>query len=152
MKNSVSGGVLTDLKFTNTGMCFGLQPGVKLNASSSVNCNPNKNMCINAGVNAGAVVTAVDKDFGVDGNVSVVFKPSNSNVLLYGDANVGLYRQRITIGGFNEQTENKTLFSVGLGVQLNPKTSVSVRYNNERDALNKTRNNSSVTIGTKITF
>ena len=152
LKNSVSGGVLTDLKFTNTGMCFGLQPGVKLNASSSVNCNPNKNMCINAGVNAGAVVTAVDKDFGVDGNVSVVFKPSNSNVLLYGDANVGLYRQRITIGGFNEQTENKTHFSVGLGAQLNPKTSVSVRYNNERDALNKTRNNSSVTIGTKITF
>ena len=89
---------------------------------------------------------------GVQGGVSAAFKPADSNVILYTDAGAGLYRQKITIGGFNEQTENKTNFSIGLGAQLNPKTSVSFRYNREHDALNKTRSNSSVTIGTRITF
>ena len=152
LKNNISGGVLADLKMTNTGMCFSVQPGVKFNASSSAVIKPNQNFEIGAGVKAGAAVTTVDKDFCVSGNVSAAYKPGDSKIVIYGDANAGLYRQKITVGGFNEQTENKTYFSIGAGAQLNPRTSVSLRYTNERDALNKTRNNSSVTIGTKITF
>ena len=133
-------------------MCFSVQPGVKFNASSSAVIKPNQNFEIGAGVKAGAAVTTVDKDFCVSGNVSAAYKPGDSKIVIYGDANAGLYRQKITVGGFNEQTENKTYFSIGAGAQLNPRTSVSLRYTNERDALNKTRNNSSVTIGTKITF
>ncbi len=152
LKNSISGGVLADLKMTNTGMCFSIQPGVKFNASSSAVIKPNQNLEIGANIKAGAVVTTVDKDFDVSGGVSAAYKPANRNIVIYGDANAGLYRQRITIEGFNEQTENKTYFSVGAGVKLNPKTSVSVSYNRENDALNKSRTNSSVTIGTKITF
>ena len=152
LKNNLSGGVFAELKQTTEGLCISAQPGVKLNAASSVSYSPNENLQLNAGVKAGSAITPVDKDFGLQGGVSAAFKPADSNVILYTDAGAGLYRQKITIGGFNEQTENKTNFSIGLGAQLNPKTSVSLRYNREHDALNKTRSNSSVTIGTRITF
>ena len=151
LSNVISGGILADLKQRNTGWNF-LQPGVKFNAATSVAYSSNPNFGISAGAKVSSVVTPVDKDLGVEGSVQAVYKPENSKVVLHGEAQAGLYKQRLTIGGFNEQTENTKNFSVALGAQLNPRTSVSLRYNNERHALNKTRNNSSVTIGTRVTF
>ena len=152
INNEISAGLLTDLKQKNTGLCYSLQPGAKFNAGTSVAYSSTPNFGISAGAKVSSVVTPVDKDLGVQGGINAVYKPENSNILFHGEATAGLYKQKITIGGFNEQTENTRNFSVSLGAQLNPKTSVSVRYDNENHALNKTRNNSSVTIGTKISF
>lgn len=152
LNNEISGGLISDLKLNSTGAKFKMQPGVKLNAGTSVAYSSNPNFGIVGGVKVSSVVTPADKDFGVQGRINAVYKPENSNIVLQGDATAGLYKQKITMGHFNEQTENVKNFSVGLGAQLNPRTSVSVRYNNEINALNKTKNNSSFTIGTRITF
>ena len=149
--NAVNLGVNADLIIgsSNTGS---VAPGVKLNASNAVIYNPNEKFELGAGMRGYCVVTPSSKDRGASGSLYTAFKPENNNVSYFGNVTGSLDCQNISVGGFNELTENNSTFSATVGAQLNPNTSVRFNYTRYDDKLNKTRSNNAFTVGTRITF
>ncbi len=150
LNNIINTGLVADLGLTSGEQKPKIQPGIKLNAASSVKYDLSDNFEIMAGVNAHAVITQPAKDSGISGGVAAEYRPAGTDVTIFGNSNVSIVRQNLSVGGFNQLTENNKKFSVSVGAKLNEKTALSVGYTKESDALNKTRNNSSVMVGVKI--
>ena len=150
--NTLSAGLGTDLKLTGGTQKGGLQPVVKFNAVSGVEYNNNENLQVGVSGRAYGVVTRPTKEAGVEGSVFAQYRPSASDVRIFGEAGASLERQKLTMGGFNEQTENNVKINTTLGVQLNPNLCVTAGYGRHIDHLNPTRNYSTFNIGCKMKF
>ena len=150
--NSINAGITGDLKL-NTAAVFGFQPGVKLNAASSVSYKPEgENFEIGAGIRGYGVLSSPAKDRGVSANIYSSIKPDGSEITYYGAVSGTLEKQNLNIGGFNHLTENNSTVSAVIGAKINPKTALNISYSHHSDALNKSRNNSAVSIGACINF
>lgn len=150
--NSINAGITGDLKL-NTAAVFGLQPGVKLNAASSVSYKPEgENFEIGAGIRGYGVLSSPAKDRGVSANIYSSIKPDGSEITYYGAVSGTLEKQNLNMGGFNHLTENNSTVSAVIGAKINPKTALNFSYSHHSDALNKSRNNSAVSIGACINF
>ena len=147
---SVSGGVTADMSLKSGTLTPAVSPGVKLNGSTSYQTRLNDNATLGAGLSGYSVVTRPSIDYGTSAQIHGSYKPSGSDVTIFGSANYGLEKQRIRIGGFNEQTENVRTLGVSVGAQLGQKGSVSLNYNGRFDKLNSTRDRSVVSIGARV--
>lgn len=152
MENSISGGVIGNLKPAYVTNKIGIQPGLKANFNNIFKFTTNKNIQIGGSASGFVVADAVSKNYGADANLFASFKPNNSNITFHGSASLGFNRQNIVIGSFNEQIENQTIFSALLGAQLKPNTTVSLGYHQENNIINPTKNNKMITFGAKIGF
>ena len=149
--NSINAGLGADLRITSGDQKPGLSPVVKLNASTGAGYNAS-NFAIQAGAEAYGVVTRPSKEFGIRGGISAQYKPENSNVTFYGNARTTFETQNLTIGGFNEQTENKLTFDALIGAQVNSRTNIYAGYTKEINKLNPTKNISMFNVGLKLNF
>lgn len=150
---SISGGSVADYKEgTGKNHLGGVQFGAELQASAGVTYKPNDNVQIGGGASAFTTLTPTSKDTGVSGTVFGSYKPADSNVTVYGSVFASKQQQHLTVGGFNEQTENSSVLAATLGAQLNKKWSVEAGYTRVNDALNQTRNNNIISVGAKYTF
>ncbi len=150
LENTISSGIGADLRYTGGAQKGGISPVAKFNAGTVFEYNNCDNLTFGAEVKGYGVVTKPSKEAGVEGSIYGVYRPANSDVTIFGNVNAGLERQRLTIGGFNEQTENNLKLNTSLGIQLNPKWTISAGYSRELDKLNPTRNNSAFSLGCKI--
>ena len=150
LENTISGGLGVDLRLTGGAQKGSLSPVCKFNFGSGVEYSNQDNLTVGVGVQAYGVVTCPSKETGVEGNIYGIYRPQDTKVTIFGKLNAGMERQRLTLGGFNEQAENNIKINTAIGVQLNPKVSVQAGYSRELDKLNPTRNNSAVSIGCKI--
>jgi len=150
---SISGGPVADLRYnTNSKLCSGVQLGAQMQASTGIVYKPNDNVQIGAEASAFTTLTPTSKDTGASGSVWGAYTPAGSNTTVYGSVFASTQQQYLTIGGFNEKTENTTVLAATLGAQLNNKWSVEAGYTRIDDNLNPTRNNNIVSIGAKYTF
>ena len=150
LDNNLSAGGVVD--FTHT--CDGAKPalGLKLNASSGVKFSPNENLTIGAGVKGYSVFTKSSTENGLQGGVQAQYKPEGSKVTVFGSANVGVERQDLSLGLFNEKTESNMMINTTLGAQLSKNTTIQVGYTRYNDKLNKTRNYNEFKVGVNYTF
>ena len=77
---------------------------------------------------------------------------TNSGMNIFGQANIGVEKQNLRLGGFNQETENKVRFNTAIGAQINPNTTVTVGYSQTKDKLNSTRNNNMFNIGVRVSL
>lgn len=150
--NTLNGGLVGDLRLTSGEQKPSVQPGVKLNFQSGVDYKPNDNTQIKAEAGTYAVVTNPSKDYGVEGSLFAAYRPSGSKSVVFGSASAAYEGQRLTIGGFNEKTENNLSLQTTLGVQLSSNSTVSATYKQKQDWLNSTRNNSEFTLNYRMNF
>ncbi len=150
LENTISGGLGVDLRLTGGAQKGSVSPVCKFNIGSGAEYSNQDNLTVGGGVQAYGVVTRPSKEAGVEGNIYGIYRPQDTKVTIFGKLNAGMERQRLTLGGFNEQTENNIKLNTTIGVQLNPKVTVQAGYSRELDKLNPTRNNSAVSIGCKI--
>ena len=149
LNNNINTGGVLD--FTHT--CDGIKPdlGLKLNAGTGVEYNPASNLSVGANVKGYSVFTKSSNDYGVSGEVHAKYSP-NSKVSLFGSANVGVEQQNLSIGLFNQKTENNLTLSTTLGAQLNKNTTVYANYTRYNDNINATRNYNQFEVGAKFNF
>ncbi len=149
-ENTLNAGVVGDLKYTSGEQQGGVMFGTKLNASTSATYNE-KNWNIGGEVSIYNVTTpsAVERggNIGFKGGIR-----TNSGMNIFGQANVGVEKQNLRLGGFNQQTENKVRFNTAIGAQINPNTTVTLGYSQTKDKLNSTRNNNMFNVGVKVSL
>ena len=152
--NSASIGVLADMSLKSGTLTPAVNPGLELNGSSLFKTRLSDNATLGAGASgyavfAGFPTNTTSVDYGASGEIQGTYKPNNSNVTVFGAANAGLDKQKISIGGFNEQAENITTLGVTIGAQ-NRKGSVSLNYNSEINKLNSTKNRKIFSVGATL--
>ena len=149
-ENTLNAGIVGDLKYTSGKQQGGIMFGTKLNASTSATYNE-KNWNIGGEANIYNVTTpsAIERggNIGFKGGVR-----TNSGMNIFGQASVGVEKQNLRVGGFNQQTENKVKFNTTIGAQINPNTTVTVGYSQTKDKLNSTRNNNMFNVGVKVSL
>ena len=149
-ENTLNAGVVGDLKFTSGKQHGGVMFGTKLNAGTSATYNE-KNWSLggNASIYNVTTPSAVERggNIGFKGGIR-----TNSGMNIFGQASVGVEKQNLRLGGFNQQTENKVRFNTAIGAQINPNTTVTVGYSQTKDKLNSTRNNNMFNVGVKVSL
>lgn len=147
-QNTLNAGVVGDLKYTSGRQHGGIMLGTKLNAITSTTYN-NGNWEIGGEASIYNIATPSVTERG--GNIG--FKGSyhtKSGINIFGQTNFEIEKQKLSIGGFNETTENKLKFNTTVGAQINPNTMITVGYSQTKDKLNATRNNNTFNIGVKV--
>lgn len=147
---SLSGGPVADFKLNNN--YGGVQVGAQIQAQTGVTYKPNDNLQLGAGASAFTTLTPTSKDTGASGTVWGTYTPAGTDTAVYGSVFASTQQQHLTVGGFNDRTENTTVLAATLGAQLNNKWSVEAGYTRIDDKLNPTRNNNIVSVGAKYTF
>lgn len=150
-ENVLGTGIGLDLKKTGGAQKSGISPVLKFNAGSGLEFNNNKTSA-GANVRAYSTITKPSKDMGIEGNISVQVKPDNSNISFFGNAKAVVERQKLTIGGFNERTENNVQLGTTIGATFKNKSTVYFNTTINRDKLNPTKNYSTFSAGCKILF
>ena len=150
MKNSLSAGYVGDLKLTGGSQKGGIQSGVKLNAGTTFMANPNKKTFLAINAEAHSVALKPYQEYGVSSSLFGAYQLSPQKDI-YGQISYSKDIQNIDIGGFSGKSQDKSVFGVTMGTQLN-KANVYVTYNKSMNGINKTYNNSTVTVGAKINF
>lgn len=117
LNNNISGGVLIDNRETLGAQNMSVEIGAKFNAGSSFYTQPTENLAFGAGVSGYAVLTQPSTDYGFRASASATYRPKGSDITFTGTAGVTADYQRLHIGGFSEQTENKHSFSASIGAQ-----------------------------------
>lgn len=148
-ENTINGGVAADLRLTSGEQKPALSPTVKLNVGSSVEYSPNSNLALQAEGSAYNVVSKPSKETGLNVGVKAFYKPNNSNISFFGGASTDVEKQKLTLGGFNQLTENNVKFNTVFGAQINNNTTISVGYTKTNDKLNITKNNNMFHVGFK---
>lgn len=149
-KNTLNAGVVGDLKYTSGEQQGGVMFGTKLNASTSTTYNEkNWNIGGEASIYNVTTPSAVERggNIGFRGGIR-----TNSGMNIFGQANIGVEKQNLRLGGFNQETENKVRFNTAIGAQINPNTTVTVGYSQTKDKLNSTRNNNMFNIGVRVSL
>ena len=149
-ENTLNAGVVGDLKYTSGEQQGGVMFGTKLNASTSATYNEkNWNIGGEASIYNVTTPSAVERggNIGFKGGIR-----TNSGMNIFGQANVGVEKQNLRLGGFNQQTENKVRFNTAIGAQINPNTTVTLGYSQTKDKLNSTRNNNMFNVGVKVSL
>lgn len=149
-ENTLNAGVVGDLKYTSGSQQGGVMFGTKLNASTSATYNEkNWNIGGEASIYNVTTPSAVERggNIGFRGGIR-----TNSGMNIFGQANIGVEKQNLRLGGFNQQTENKVRFNTAIGAQLNPNTTVTVGYSQTKDKLNSTRNNNTFNVGVRVSL
>ena len=150
IENTLNAGVVGDLKYTSGKQQGGVMFGTKLNAGTSATYNEkNWSLGANASIYNVTIPSAVERggNIGFKGGIR-----TNSGMNIFGQANVGIEKQNLRVGGFNQQTENKVKFNTTVGAQINPNTTVTVGYSQTKDKLNSTRNNNMFNVGVKVSL
>ena len=149
-ENTLNAGVVGDLKYTSGEQQGGVMFGTKLNASTSATYNEkNWNIGGEASIYNVTTPSAIERggNIGFRGGIR-----TNSGMNIFGQANVGVEKQNLRLGGFNQQTENKVRFNTAIGAQINPNTTVTLGYSQTKDKLNSTRNNNMFNVGVKVSL
>lgn len=149
-ENTLNAGVVGDLKYTSGEQQGGVMFGTKLNASTSATYNEkNWNIGGEASIYNVTTPSAVERggNIGFRGGIR-----TNSGMNIFGQANIGVEKQNLRLGGFNQETENKVRFNTAIGAQINPNTTVTVGYSQTKDKLNSTRNNNTFNVGVKVSL
>ncbi|MBD9223508.1 hypothetical protein EGQ24_06375 [bacterium] len=149
-ENTLNAGVVGDLKYTSGEQQGGVMFGTKLNASTSATYNEkNWNIGGKASIYNVTTPSAVERggNIGFRGGIR-----TNSGMNIFGQANIGVEKQNLRLGGFNQETENKVRFNTVIGAQINPNTTVTVGYSQTKDKLNSTRNNNMFNIGVRVSM
>ena len=149
-ENTLNAGVVGDLKYTSGEQQGGVMFGTKLNASTSATYNEkNWNIGGEASIYNVTTPSAVERggNIGFKGGIR-----TNSGMNIFGQANVGIEKQNLRLGGFNQETENKVRFNTAIGAQINPNTTVTVGYSQTKDKLNSTRNNNTFNVGVRVSL
>ena len=149
-ENTLNAGVVGDLKYTSGEQQGGVMFGTKLNASTSATYNEkNWNIGGEASIYNVTTPSAVERggNIGFRGGIR-----TNSGMNIFGQANIGVEKQNLRLGGFNQETENKVRFNTAIGAQINPNTTVTVGYSQTKDKLNSTRNNNMFNVGVKVSL
>ena len=147
---NISGGMVADFALKKGTLTPAVSPGIKLNGAASYQTRLSDNVSFGAGADGYAVVTKPSVDYGASTYVQAAYKPSGSNITIFGGMNYGVERQNIRIGGFSEQTENITTLGAAIGAQIGKNTRVSLNYNNLNNKLNATRSREVVSISAKV--
>jgi hypothetical protein len=95
------------------------------------------------------VKTQPSFDYGTNANIYGIYKPQSTNMSLFGNVSISNTKQQLTIGGFNERTENETTFGASVGAR-NSLGALSLNYNQRLDHLNSTNNRSIVSLNAAI--
>ena len=149
-ENTLNAGVVGDLKYTSGKQQGGVMFGTKLNASTSATYNEkNWNIGGEASIYNVTTPSAVERggNIGFKGGIR-----TNSGMNIFGQANIGVEKQNLRLGGFNQETENKVRFNTAIGAQINPNTTVTVGYSQTKDKLNSTRNNNTFNVGVRVSL
>lgn len=149
-ENTLNAGVVGDLKYTSGKQQGGVMFGTKLNASTSATYNEkNWNVGGEASIYNVTTSSAVERggNIGFRGGIR-----TNSGMNIFGQANIGVEKQNLRLGGFNQQTENKVKFNTAIGAQINPNTTVTIGYSQTKDMLNSTRNNNTFNVGVRVSL
>lgn len=152
INNNLSAGLIGDLKSGHIGLGIGIQPGVKVNAGTSLKTTPSENLTFGAKVNAYSVISRPSSSYGLSAQVDAEYKPKGSKVSVFTKAGFSIDREQLSLGGFNERVEDKTTFSALIGANLNDKVSLNSGYKQEINHLNKTKNNSTFNVGAVVKF
>ena len=150
--NTISAGTGLDLRLTGGAQKGGVQPIIKLNAASGVEYNNSDNFKLAVQGKAYMTTTRSAKETGLEAGICSHYKPNYSKVTFYGQANTVFENQKLTLGGFNEKTENKVKLNVNAGALINPDLAVYAGYSRNIDKLNNRENYSTFTIGCKMNF
>ena len=148
--NTVSAGVGADLKLQGGEQKPGIQPVFKLNAQSGIGYE-SENLWLGVKGQAYTAVTPSVKETGFGAGVFAQYKPEGKNTVIFGQANTVFKKQKLTLGGFNEQSENNVNFNVGAGIRSGNHT-FTADYQKYNDKLNATKNYSTFTLGYKMNF
>ena len=92
-------------------------------------------------------------DMGIQANLNASVKPPyNPDKKI--NLNLGVFknRQKLNIGGFNDVTENATIFNAQVGIDFNKKVQTSLNYQSYSDKTNLTLNFSQIGANVKINF
>ena len=149
-ENTLNAGVVGDLKYTSGKQQGGVMFGTKLNATTSATYNEkNWNIGGKASIYNVTTPSAVERggNIGFRGGIR-----TNSGMNIFGQANIGVEKQNLRLGGFNQQTENKVRFNTAIGAQINPNTTVTVGYSQTKDKLNSTRNNNTFNVVVRVSL
>ena len=149
-ENTLNAGVVGDLKYTSGSQQGGVMFGTKLNASTSATYNEkNWNIGGEASIYNVTTPSAIERggNIGFKGGIR-----TNTGMNIFGQANIGVEKQNLRLGGFNQETENKVRFNTAIGAQINPNTTVTVGYSQTKDKLNSTRNNNMFNIGVRVSL
>lgn len=149
-ENTLNAGVVGDLKYTSGEQQGGVMFGTKLNASTSATYNEkNWNIGGEASIYNVTTPSAIERggNIGFKGGIR-----TNTGMNIFGQANIGVEKQNLRLGGFNQETENKVRFNTAIGAQINPNTTVTVGYSQTKDKLNSTRNNNMFNIGVRVSL
>ena len=146
----VSGGLTADMSLKSGTLTPTVSPGVKLNGSTIFQNRLSDNVTFGIGLKGYSVITKPSIDYGAGTQLNASYKPSSSDITIFGNANYGIEQQRIRIGGFNEQTENVRNLGVSVGAQIGDKGTVSLNYNGKFDKLNSTRDRSVISVGARV--
>ena len=149
-ENTLNAGVVGDLKYTSGEQQGGVMFGTKLNASTSATYNEkNWNIGGEASIYNVTTPSAIERggNIGFKGGIR-----TNTGMNIFGQANIGVEKQNLRLGGFNQETENKVRFNTAIGAQINPNTTVTVGYSQTKDKLNSTRNNNIFNIGVRVSL
>ena len=147
-ENTLNAGVVGDLKYTSGEQQGGVMFGTKLNASTSATYNEkNWNIGGEASIYNVTTPSAVERggNIGFRGGIR-----TNTGMNIFGQANIGVEKQNLRLGGFNQETENKVIFNTAIGAQINPNTTVTVGYSQTKDKLNSTRHNNTFNVGVRV--
>ena len=151
LENTLSGGILADMRKTSGAQEMGVQFGSKFNLSSSVIFNPDGELSAGIGVDGYSVFTPTTKDYGVGAKTFINYKPEDTPIVFSGNAEFMHNRQNIDIGGIQEMTENRNTFSASVSAKSG-KNAFALGYRGNFDQINKTRNNSAIMVKYTRTF
>ena len=149
LKNEITLGIIGDTEQSSGEQKGKFQIGGKFNASSGFVTKLADNVAFGAKASAFVSPTQVSTNYGGSASLFAEYKP-NSNITLLGNIQAKTSQQQLHLGGFNQHTENTTALGTTLGVNINNKATVTASYQGQFDALNKTRNQSTASIGVKI--
>ena len=150
--NTISTGIGADLRYTGGEQKLTWQPVVKLNAVSGVEYDNSDNFKLSVQGRGYMTAGPAVKETGFEAGIFTQYRPNGSNISFWGKVNTVFENQRLTIGGFNEKTENKVGLNFSAGALINPNLSVYTGYNRNIDKLNSRENYSTFTVGCKLNF
>lgn len=150
--STINAGIAADIRQTVGNQIPLPSPTAKLSLNSTASYSPNENLAVEASVRAYNVKAKVATETGIGAGVKAVYKPDNSKIKLFGLAKADYENQRLKLGGFNQNTENKVKVNTVFGAEVTPKTTVSLGYSKLNDRINSTRNYDMFNVGVKFNF
>ena len=148
LEGNISTGVLADMSIKTGVLKPGVGIGIKANYGISADSKLNDNLMVGMSHSGYVVSTPVSTDTGL--NTSFGFKYRKDNDLAFtGNVFVAKENQKLSIGLFNEQTENNTGLGISLGAKYK-RNEFNISYSTKKDKLNPTKNINYIGIGANI--